>query len=98
MNSRSTLLCIHRNPAQLNSLQEQGYELVTATNGHDGLQLFRSQHVDAIVLEYHLGWLDAPIVAAEIKRIRPHLPIVMLADHRKLPNADLKSIDALVTR
>lgn len=33
-----TLLCIHRDPAQLNLLQENGYELVTATNGPEGDQ------------------------------------------------------------
>ncbi|MGA9710692.1 MAG: hypothetical protein WBR31_02815, partial [Candidatus Sulfotelmatobacter sp.] len=51
----NTLLCIHRDPDQLSLLQENGYELLTATNGHDGLRLFASQPVDAIVLDYHLG-------------------------------------------
>jgi DNA-binding response OmpR family regulator len=52
MARNNTLLCIHRDPAQLSSLEENGYELVTATNGHDGLRLFLSRRVDAIVLEY----------------------------------------------
>jgi DNA-binding response OmpR family regulator len=98
MATRSTLLCIHRDPAQLSSLQEQGYELLTATNGPDGLSLFKSQHVDAMVLEYGLGLLDGAIIAAEVKKIKPHLPIVMLADHLEVPVADLKSIDALVAK
>ena len=71
MATNSTLLCIHRDPAQLSLLRENGYELVTATNGHDGLRLFASQPVDAIVLEYHLGLLDGAVIAAEIKRVRP---------------------------
>ncbi len=32
MGTNNTLLCIHRDPAQLSLLQENGYELVTATN------------------------------------------------------------------
>jgi len=32
MASASTILCIHRDPVQLNLLQENGYELVTTTN------------------------------------------------------------------
>jgi CheY-like chemotaxis protein len=48
-------------------LRENGYELVTATNGSDGLRLLLSPPVDAIVLEYHLGLLDGAILAAEIK-------------------------------
>jgi DNA-binding response OmpR family regulator len=98
MASNGTLLCIHRDPAQLSLLQEHGYELLTATTGRDGLRLFTSRAVDAIVLEYHLGLLDGAVVASEIKRVRPTIPIVMLADHLELPNAALKSVDALVTK
>jgi len=43
MATNSTLLCIHRDPAQLTLLQENGYRLVTATNGSDGLKLLMSR-------------------------------------------------------
>lgn len=98
MATNPTLLCIHRDPAQLRSLQENGYELLTATNGHEGLRLFASRPVDAIVLEYHLGLLDGSVIAAEIKHLRPELPIVMMSDDLELPDGALDSIDALVTR
>jgi CheY-like chemotaxis protein len=98
MATNNTLLCIHRNPAQLSLLQENGYELLTATNGSEGLRLLMSRPVDAIVLEYHLGLLDGAFVAAEIKKVKPQLPIVMLADHLELPEGALKSVDALVTK
>ncbi|HLW84433.1 MAG TPA: response regulator [Candidatus Sulfotelmatobacter sp.] len=98
MATNSTLLCIHRDPAELSMLQENGFELVTATNGHDGLRLLMSRPVDAIVLEYHLGLLNGAVVAAEIKKVKPELPIVMLADHLELPDDALKSVDALVTK
>src|ERR1022692_796617 len=98
MATNNTLLCIHRDPAQLNLLQENGYDLVTATNGHEGLRLFASRPVDAIVLEYHLGLLDGAVIADEIKRVRPDVPIVMLTEHLELPNGALKSVDALVVK
>jgi DNA-binding response OmpR family regulator len=98
MATNSTLLCIHRDPAQLNLLRENGYELVTATNGSEGLRLLMSRPVDAIVLEYHLGLLDGAVVAAEIKKAKPQLPIVMLAEDLELPEGALKSVDALVTK
>jgi DNA-binding response OmpR family regulator len=79
-------------------LKERGYELVTATNGSDGLRLVRSQPVDAIVLDYHLGLLDGGAIADEIKQVRPEVPIVMLTDHMELPYGALKSVDALVTK
>jgi DNA-binding response OmpR family regulator len=98
MATNPTLLCIHRDPAQLRSLQENGYELLTATNGRDGLRLFVSQPVDAIVLEYYLGLLDGAVIASEVKRVRPAIPIVMLADSLELPDGALNSVDALVTK
>jgi DNA-binding response OmpR family regulator len=98
MAANNTILCIHRDPDQLSLLQENGYELLTATNGHDGLRLFASQHVDAIVLDYHLGSLDGTLVANEFKRARPTIPIVMVADNLELPYDALNSVDALVTK
>jgi DNA-binding response OmpR family regulator len=98
MAPNGTLLCIHRDPAQLNLLRENGYELIMAANGPDGLRLLMSHAVDAIVLEYHLGLLDGAVVAAEIKKAKPQLPVVMVADDLELPDGTLKSVDALVTR
>ena len=98
MATNSTLLCIHRDPDQLTLLRENGYELITATNGSEGLRLLMSRPVDAIVLEYHLGLLDGVVVAAEIRKAKPRLPIVMLADDLELPEGALKSVDALVTK
>ncbi|HLZ41997.1 MAG TPA: response regulator [Candidatus Sulfotelmatobacter sp.] len=98
MGDNATLLCIHRDPAQLSLLEENGYELLTATNGSEALRLLSTRSVDAIVLEYHLGLLDGTVVASEIKKAQPQLPIVMLADHLELPDGALKSVDALVTK
>ena len=98
MAAHNTVLCIHRDPAQLSLLKKNGYELLTATNARDGLRLFRLQTVDAIVVEYHLGLLDGAVVAAEIKQVQPRVPIVMLADHSELPQGALKSVDVLVAK
>jgi CheY-like chemotaxis protein len=99
MATNSTLLCIHRDPAQLSLLQQNGYELVTATTGSDGLRLFMSRSVDAIVLEYQLGFLDGGVVAAEIKKVKPKIPIVMLAETGDdLPREALNSVDVLLLK
>lgn len=71
---------------------------MTAANGHEGLRLFMSRPVNAIVLEYHLGLLDAATIADEIKQVRPEVPIVMLTDHLEIPSSALRSVDALVAK
>jgi DNA-binding response OmpR family regulator len=94
----STLLCIHHDPAELSFLQDNGYELVTAASGSEGLRLFMARPVDAIVLEYHLGLLDGAAVADLIKQLRPEVPIVMLTEDLEFPDGALKSVDAVVTK
>ena len=98
MATNHTLLCIHRDPAQLRLLKENGYELVTAGSGSDALQLLMSRSVDAVVLDYELSLLQGAAVAAEMKKVKPQVPIVMLTDHLELTDGTLKSVDALVTK
>ena len=90
MAASQTLLCIYREPGQLNLLREKGYELITTSNGRDGLRLVMSRSVDGIVLE---GLLNGAGVADEIKRVRPRLPIVMIAENLELPDGALRSVD-----
>ena len=98
MAATNTVLCIHRDPDQLRLLREKGYGLVTATNGSEGLRLLLSRPVDAVVLEYPLGELDGAEVADEIRRVRPRVPIVMVADPQELSRGALKSVDTLVDK
>jgi CheY-like chemotaxis protein len=93
-----TLLCMVRDPRQLSVLQENGYELLTAVTGQEGLRLVMSQTVDAVLFDYHLEHLDGAALAAEIKQHRAAVPIVMLTDHMELPYGALTSVDALVNK
>jgi CheY-like chemotaxis protein len=98
MVANTTLLCVHRDPAQLTLLRENGYELVTTACRHEGLRLFNSRPVDAIVLEHYEGVPDGTAIADEIKQARPDVPIVMLTEHLELVDSDLRSVDALVLK
>ncbi len=96
MSANGTLLCIQRNPSKLQFLTQSGFDVLTAADGHEGLRIFMTQPVDAIVLEYHLGFLDGGVVAAEIKKVCPRIPIVMLINDLEVPDGALKSVDMVV--
>lgn len=98
MGTQTTLLCIHRDPDQLLHLKGNGYRLITATSGSEGLRLLMSHAVDAVVMEYHLGLLNGVVVASEIKQVRPQLPIVMVCDNLELADDAMKSVDAIVVK
>jgi len=100
--ANKTLLCIDRDASELRIrkrlLKKHGYRVMTATNGNDGLRMFTLVGVDAIVVGYYLGLMDGATVAAEIKQIKPHLPIVMLADSLELPDSAFHTVDAVVAK
>ena len=79
-------------------LRDNGYEVLAATNGRDGLRLFMTRQVDAIVLEYHLGFLDGGLVASEIKKVQPHIPILMVIDDLEVPDGALRSVDMVIAK
>jgi DNA-binding response OmpR family regulator len=91
-------LCIHEDPAQLSLLRESGYELLTAGNAADGLRLFLAVPVDAVVLEQGMSIRDGFGMAAELKRIRPDVPVVMLVDDMEVASDVVASADALVAK
>jgi DNA-binding response OmpR family regulator len=54
--------------------------------------------VDAVVLDYELSLVSGSAVAAEMKKVKPQVPIIMLTDHLQLTDGTLQSVDALVTK
>ena len=95
-----SILCIDTDQAGLTLrgawLEGNGYRVLTATCGHEGLQLFVAQAVDAILLDYYLELLDGGVVADEIKRVKPEARVGMLTEHGEVPREALKSMDAFV--
>jgi|SRR5579862_1278624 len=98
MAATNAVLCIHRDPGELRVLREKGYELVTATNGRLALRILRERPVDAVFFEYCTRVLGGAEVLDEIRRVRPQVPIVMVADPQELSQKALKSADTLVAK
>ncbi|MFB3915991.1 MAG: response regulator [Terriglobales bacterium] len=96
------VLCIDDEPVVLASrklvLQSAGYDVVTAPGGREGLQMFSNLPVDAVVLDYLMPELKGDVVAAEMKRLNPAVPIVMLSAYVTLPENALEFVDAFVTK
>lgn len=60
--------------------KNQGYRVITATNGVDGLELIKSQKPDVVITDImmpKLGGQDLCELANELKKERPFLTIVM---------------------
>ena len=51
-----------------------------------------------LCLSTHLGFLDGGMVATEIKKFPPKIPILMVIDHLEVPDGALKSADVVVAK
>ena len=59
-------------------LKEKGYEVITATNGEDALDML-SQTIPSIVfLDENMPGMSGLETLQEIKRIHPEVPVVMI--------------------
>jgi DNA-binding response OmpR family regulator len=59
-------------------LREKGYEVVTATNGKDAIDLCRKESFDIIFLDENMPGLSGLETLAQIKEIDPNVPMVMI--------------------
>src|ERR1700693_6557367 len=99
---KATILCIddHWNGliGRKMLLEQNGYEVLEATGGPEGLKLFLSHSVDAVVLDYQMPGMNGDVVAAKMKRINAHVPIMLLSAYGPLPKSKLSSVDSFVSK
>lgn len=60
------------------TLRGQGYDVVTAANGVDGLNKFRSGNVDIVVADVMMPKMDGFTMARKIRKISPSVPLLFL--------------------
>ena len=79
-------------------LEESGYEVLEASGGDEGLKLFRAHAVDAVVLDYQMPGMNGDVVAAKMKRINAHVPIMLLSACGPLPKSKLSAVDSFLSK
>ena len=59
-------------------LEEKGYEVSTATNGRDAVEMCQQQHFDIIFLDENMPGQSGLETLSIIKEIDPSVPVVMI--------------------
>ena len=100
--AKATILCIddHWNGliGRKMLLEQSGYRVLEASGGDEGLKLFRSHPVDAVVLDYQMPGMNGDVVAEKMKRINSDVPIVLLSAYGPLPKSKLSSVDSFLSK
>ncbi len=99
---QKTLLCVDDNQTSLKIckiiLEDFGYKVLTASSGREGLEVFASNAIDAVILDYQMPEMNGELVAAEMKRTNPQVPILMLSGWASLPESAFVLVDEFVTK
>jgi len=59
-------------------LRRKGYDVVLAESGRQGLELFRRERPDVIVLDLKMPEMDGLTVLQQIKNLDPGKPVIIL--------------------
>ena len=60
-------------------LSAAGYAVLSATDGVQALQIFGTNPIDLVLLDYALQEMDGGVVAEAMKAHLPHVPIIMVS-------------------
>jgi CheY-like chemotaxis protein len=80
------------------TLESQGYRVVTAENGPDGLTIFSAEPIDLVILDYKMPGMNGDVVAERMKQLKPFIPILMLSAYVDLPRETLALVDRYLTK
>jgi CheY-like chemotaxis protein len=59
-------------------LRRKGYDVILAANGQKGLEIFRRERPDVIVLDLKMPGMDGLTVLREVRSLIPNQPVVIL--------------------
>ncbi len=81
--NKSTILCLDDEAVALAIraavLRYAGYAVLEASSAEEALPLLADRHVDLVISDYLLPGTTGTQVAASMKQIRPHVPILILS-------------------
>src|SRR4029079_7872248 len=68
-------------------LSRDGYDVLTAEDGEEGLTFLREHHIDLVITDLKMPKVDGMTLLREALREDPELPIVMITAHGTVDTA-----------
>jgi CheY-like chemotaxis protein len=96
------ILCIDDESAALNIrkrvLETAGHQVLTARSGEEGIELFRSEPFDLVLLDYWMPGMNGIATARELRRIKPSVPMIILSGLAQLPDETIGVVDRWILK
>jgi DNA-binding response OmpR family regulator len=97
-----TVLCIDDHESAVAGwclfLQNAGYSVETAFSAMEGLQLFATQPIDLVLLDYAMPDANGAEVAATMKRMKPDVRVLLFSGVRDLSEKARVHADAFLDK
>ncbi len=98
----STILCIDDEEPGLKVrkilLETAGHKVFTALSGLEGITVFESEDIDAVILDYWMAGMNGVTTARELKRMKPSVPIIILSAYGTLLDETLGVADVWIRK
>ena len=86
---KASILCVDDEPNVLvlrrTLLGKAGYKVHLAEDGEKGLAIFRNEDIDLAVVDYKMPGMLGDEVAREMRRLRSHVPLLLVTAYHDLP-------------
>jgi CheY-like chemotaxis protein len=79
-------------------LERAGYEVLSALEGTEGLEIFAREPVQAVVLDFAMPGMNGAEVAARMRELKPDVPILLLSAYLGLPQEVTSLVDVYMTK
>ena len=82
-------------------IESWGYKVVTATNGHEALELFNKDKPDAMIVDFRMPDMDGVQLLMKIRAIDSKIPVIMFTAQPKpetMEDAETLNISAFVPK
>jgi len=79
-------------------LERAGYRVLTASDGPSGLEIFASEPVEAVVLDYSMPGMHGGEVAVRMRETKPQVPILLLSAYMGLSPEVTSLADLYMTK
>ena len=97
----ATLLYVDDNSQRLQVLAARlgflGHEVLTAQDGAKALEIFTNKPIDLAIVDYYMPGMGGDIVALEMKRTRPHVPVIIFSGTFTLREMVIAFVDGFVS-
>jgi two-component system, OmpR family, response regulator CpxR len=102
MRPKKVILCVDDNEQELSvlkyTLSINGYRVLTASNGQEAIVIFaKAPQIDLVLADSDLPQMSGVQLAERLKRIRSHIPMLLLGDVQTT-SREIHAADAVLAR